>query len=112
MESEEEVVEILEAVDETGSFRDVGGLAGRCHRTVELYAGVRFRRVQGRPAVCPRQPMSVSAAVGHVVFAQAIVWGQDWGWAGRLEIMLELEWTTNCSLNSARRRAGDQRGQS
>lgn len=41
MKSREEIMEILEAFDLTGSYRDAGELAGCSHHTVAAYPGFR-----------------------------------------------------------------------
>ncbi len=46
MKSAEEIMEILEAYDQTGSLRDAAGLAGCSHHTVARYVAA---REQGRP---------------------------------------------------------------
>jgi hypothetical protein len=53
MKSDEEIMEILEAFDLTGSFRSAGDLAGCSHHTVEHYVALRD---EGRLAVGESQP--------------------------------------------------------
>ncbi|WP_346279213.1 IS21 family transposase [Pseudonocardia sp.] len=55
MKSAEEIMEILEAFDLTGSFRDAGELAGCSHHTVARYAAAReVGGLSDRPAVRPQ----------------------------------------------------------
>ncbi|MCI2266649.1 IS21 family transposase [Sediminivirga luteola] len=55
MKSAEEIMEILEAFDLTGSYRDAGELAGVSHHTVARYVMARDAgRLSGRPAARPQ----------------------------------------------------------
>lgn len=45
MKSREKIMEILEAFDLTGSFRDAGELAGCSHHTVAAFVAKRDARV-------------------------------------------------------------------
>ncbi len=55
MKSAEEIMEILEAFDLTGSFRDAGELAGCSHHTVARYVAARdVGRLVDRPAARPQ----------------------------------------------------------
>ena len=47
MKSDEEIMEILEAFDLTGSFRAAGELAGCSHHTVEHYVAVQALNTEG-----------------------------------------------------------------
>jgi len=55
MKSAEEIMEILEAFDLTGSYRDAGELAGVSHHTVARYVTARDAgRLTDKPAACPQ----------------------------------------------------------
>ena len=54
MKSAEEIMEILEAYDLTGSFRDAAELAGCSHHTVAAYVARRDAGQVGRPRVARR----------------------------------------------------------
>jgi len=55
MKSAEEIMEILDAWDLTGSFRDAGELAGCSHHTVARYVAARDAgRLVERPASRPQ----------------------------------------------------------
>ena len=55
MKSAEEIMEILEAFDLTGSYRDAGELAGVSHHTVARYVTARDAgRLSDRPAARPQ----------------------------------------------------------
>ena len=55
MKSDEEIMEILEAFDLTGSYRDAGELAGVSHHTVARYVAARDAgRLSDKPAARPQ----------------------------------------------------------
>lgn len=57
MKSDEEIMEILEAYDLTGSFRDAGELAGCDHHTVAHW--VRAREAGKLQAIPARRPQLI-----------------------------------------------------
>jgi len=64
VKSAEEIMEILEAYDLTGSFRDAAELAGCSHHTVAGYVARRDAGLVGRPRVA--RPMLIDAFVPQV----------------------------------------------
>ena len=64
MKSAEEIMEILEAYDLTGSFRDAAELAGCSHHTVAGYVARRDAGLVGRPVVA--RPMLIDGFLPQV----------------------------------------------
>ena len=64
MKSAEEIMEILEAYDLTGSFRDAAELAGCSHHTVAAHVARRDAGLVGRPAAA--RPMLIDGFLPRV----------------------------------------------
>ena len=64
MKSAEEIMEILEAYDLTGSYRDAAELAGCSHHTVAAHVARRDAGLVGRPVVA--RPMLIDGFRAHI----------------------------------------------